>query len=212
MKLYASPDACSLAPQIALNEAGLPYDLRWVDLATKQVCGEGSYLDVNPKGKISSLVRDDGSVITENASVLSYIADLRREANLAPAPGTPERLKLLEWLTFITTELHKQVLWVSFNPHVPTAMKHLVRDDVLPKILPIPSRALATGPFLLGEQFTVADAYLYWTLTLISRLAPDELARHPNLHSFYERVTTRPSVAKAHAAEGAARAQAGAGR
>ena len=116
MKLYYSPGACSLSPHIVAREAGIPVDLKKVDLKTKTLAeGGASYLAVNGKGYVPALGLDDGSLLTEGPAIVQYMADQKPESGLAPKSGTKERLHLQEWLNFISTELHK-AMGTFFNP------------------------------------------------------------------------------------------------
>lgn len=193
MRLYAIPFACSLAAHIALREAGLEHDITWVTRTSLAIDGGGDLRDINPKGKVAALARGDGTLITENIAVLLAIADLVPASRLAPLGGTPARLRLYEWLSFVATELHKQVLWAWFNPDVPQVMKEHVAQRIAPGLLRHPAEALARGPYLLGEEFTVADAYLFWSLLLFPQLGVD-VDRHPSLVAFRELVRGRPRV------------------
>jgi glutathione S-transferase len=156
MKLYYAPGACSMAPHIALREAGLPYDLEKVDLAAKTTEGGADYAGINPKGYVPALALDDGQVLTEVSAVVQYIADRAPGSGLAPRPGTPERYKLLEWLGFIATELHKgfSPLW---RPDTPDAYKPVVRDNLAKRFGYLDGQ-LVDRDHLMGSGFTVADS------------------------------------------------------
>jgi glutathione S-transferase len=193
MKLYAIPFACSLACHVALREAALDHEIHWVVRTTKVLEDGRDLRTVSPKGKVATLVYDDGTLLTENVAVLLAIAELAPAARLAPPAGTLERLRLHEWLSFVATELHKQVLWAFFDPFVPVVMKEHVTQRVLPEILEHAARALAERPFLLGEDFSVADAYLYWALLLVPRVGAS-LEPYPALLAFRDRVSERKSV------------------
>jgi glutathione S-transferase len=201
MKLYYSPGACSQAPHIALREAGLPFDLVKVDLRTKRLESGGDYRAVNPKGSVPALGLDDGSVLTENAVVLQYIADRAPNSGLIPNFGTMERYRLLEWVNYITTELHKASgpLW---NPATPEEARQATRDLLAGKYDYVQGR-FGSGPHLTGDAFTIADAYLFVVLgwTGIQKI---DLARWPKLGAFAARVAERPTVRAALHAEGLA--------
>ncbi|MEM9454092.1 MAG: glutathione S-transferase family protein [Myxococcota bacterium] len=197
MKLYASPFACSMGPHIALREAQIDVTIEWVDLATKRTQSGANFLEVNPKGKVSTLVLDSGAVLTENIAILRYIGSLAPALTLASQDdedGERSQMRLDEWLAFTSTEIHKQVLAIYFNPAVPEAMRDYVTTTVLPNVLRHPERALSKRPFLLGSDFCVADAYLFWATMLLPRLGVKLEASYPNLAAFKERMLARPSV------------------
>jgi glutathione S-transferase len=195
VKLYAIPFACSLASHVALREAGLDHELAWTGLRSHALDGGSRLEDVNAKGRVAVLELDDGTRITENLAVLVAIAELAPAARLAPPAGTHARLRLLEWLSFVATEVHKQVLYPHFNHETPQAMKDHTRGLLL-ALLRHPDRALASAPFLLGETPSVADHYLFWTLLLVPQLGL-ELDGHPSLVAFRERMLGRPAVREA---------------
>jgi glutathione S-transferase len=190
MKLYYAPAACSLAPHIALAEAGLAVELVRVDLRTHTLPDGTDYYKVNAKGYVPLLELDDGTRITEVAVILQYIAD-RAPGTLAPAFGSLERYRLMEWLNFIATEVHKGFgpLW---KPDTPAGYKTVVLD-ALAKRFDYLAPVLAAQPWLTGERFTVADAYLF-TILNWSKILKVDLARWPALGQFQERVAARPRV------------------
>jgi glutathione S-transferase len=200
LKLYAIPFACSLASHIALREAGLPHEIVWVTRTSLRLQDGGDLRQINPKGKVATLVHGDGTLVTENLAILLSIADLRPEARLAPPADSPLRVRLHEWLSFVATEIHKQVLWAWFNPSVPEVMKEHVSKNLLPDHLRHAEAALSGGRFLLGEDFTVADAYLFWALLLTPQLGV-KLEDYPALVAFREAVKARPSVREVLAVE-----------
>ncbi|HTP98194.1 MAG TPA: glutathione transferase GstA [Casimicrobiaceae bacterium] len=199
MKLYYSPGACSLASHIALEEAKLPYTAVKVDLAARRTADGGDYLAINAKGYVPALVLDDGGTLTENAIVLQYIADQSPGSELAPAHGTFARYKLGEWLNFIASELHKGFgpLW---NAKDPEEVKDAARRN-LGKRFAYADKRLAATPFLMGDTFTVADAYLFVMLDWTDRLKVD-LAPLAALKAYRARVASRPAVQKAMRDEG----------
>jgi glutathione S-transferase len=199
MKLYYAPGACSLASHIALDEAGLPYQTVRVDLATKEVEGGGNYLAINDKGYVPALVLDDGGTLTESAVVLQFIADQNPGAALAPAHGTFARYRLIEWLNYIATEIHKGFapLW---NPRNPDEVKDAARKH-LGKRFDYVNKRLAATPFLMGDTFTVADAYLFTVLSW-TRMLKIDMTHWPALQQFMVRVAGRPAVVAAMRAEG----------
>ncbi|MBV9460960.1 MAG: glutathione transferase GstA [Bradyrhizobium sp.] len=199
MKLYYSPGACSLSPHIALLEADLPYDLVKVDLRAKKLENGDDFWAVNPKGQVPALGLDSGEVITEGPVIVQVIADQAKAKNLAPARDTTERYKLLEWLNFITTELHKNFS-PMFNPTLSDDTKAFFRDRLMGKFKYLDSK-LAGQDYLLGKQFTVADGYLYVMLRWADGHKMD-LSGFPHLMAFKERVAARPKVQEALAKEG----------
>jgi glutathione S-transferase len=199
MKLYYSPGACSLSPHIALLEAGLPYDLVKVDLRAKKLENGDDFLKVNPKGQVPVLALDSGELITEGPVIVQMIADKVAGKNLAPARDSAERYKLLEWLNFITTELHKN-FGPMFSPVLADEAKAFFKDRVMGKFKYLES-ALASKDYVMGKQFTVADAYLFTMLSWAERLKFD-LSEMPNLMAYKARVGARPKVQEALTKEG----------
>jgi glutathione S-transferase len=198
MKLYYSPGACSLSPHIVLREAGLPFQLVKVNLKTRKTADDADYLRVNPKGYVPALQFDDGSVLTEGPAILQWVADQVPQSHLAPAAGTMERYQLIEWLNFIATELHKQFSPL-FNPATPEETQRACKERIAGRCEYVQQR-LGNGPYLLGEHFTVADAYLYTVLGW-GKYVEIDLARWPRLAAYVERVAARPKVREALAAE-----------
>jgi glutathione S-transferase len=199
MKLYYSPGACSLSPHIALLEAGLSHDLVKVDIRAKKLENGDDYLKVNPKGQVPALALDSGEVVTEGPVIVQMIADKASAKNLAPARDSAERYKLLEWLNFITTELHKNFS-PMFSPVLADEAKAFFKDRVMGKFKYIDSQ-LAGRDYLMGKQFTVADGYLFTMLAWADRLKFD-LAGLPNLVAYKARVAARPKVQEALTKEG----------
>ena len=199
MKLYYSPGACSLSPHIALLEAGLPYDLVKVDLKAKKLENGDDYLKVNPKGQVPALALDSGEVVTEGPVIVQMIADKAAGTNLAPARDSTERYKLLEWLNFITSELHKN-FGPMFSPVLSDDAKAFFKDRVMGKFKYLDG-ALAGHDYLMGKQFTVADGYLFTILTWADRMKFD-LSAMPNLVAYRDRVAARPKVKEALTKEG----------
>ena len=199
MKLYYSPGACSLSPHIALLEAGLPADLVRVDLRTHKLDGGDDYHHVHVKGYVPLLELDSGERLSEGPAIVQYIADRNPASGLAPAAGTMERYRLQEWLNFITSELHK-----SFSPlfdsGAPAEWKEKVKARLAARFDWI-STQLAGKDYLLGKQFTVADAYLF-TVLRWSKLVGLDLARWPTLATYVDRVAARPHVQQALKSEG----------
>jgi glutathione S-transferase len=198
MKLYYSPGACSLSPHIALLEAGLPHDLVKVDLRAKKLENGDDYLKVNPKGQVPALQLDSGEIVTEGPVIVQMIAD-RVGKDLAPARDSAERYKLLEWLNFITAELHKN-FGPIFSPVLADDAKAFFRDRVMGKFKYIDSQ-LGGRDYLMGKQFTVADGYLFTMLSWAERMKFD-LSAMPNLLAYKARVAARPKVQEALNKEG----------
>jgi len=197
MKLYYSPGACSYAPHIALYEAGLPFEAIKVDLRTHTLADGTDYHAINPKGYVPLLELDDGTRLTEVAVILQYIAD-RRPGRLAPAFGSIERYRLMEWLNFISSELHKQFnpLWYPDTPAATIQTQRARLAKRFDHLNPI----LSSQPYLMGANFTVADAYLHAILDWTGVLKVD-LTPWPGLVQFRQRMAARPAVTKAHQAE-----------
>jgi glutathione S-transferase len=198
MKLYYSPGACSLSPHIALLEAGLPHDLVKVDLRAKKLENGDDYLKVNPKGQVPALALDSGEIVTEGPVIVQMIAD-RVGKDLAPARDSVERYKLLEWLNFITAELHKN-FGPIFSPVLADDAKAFFKDRVMGKFKYIDSQ-LGGRDYLMGKQFTVADGYLFTMLSWADRMKFD-LSAMPNLLAYKDRVAARPKVQEALNKEG----------
>lgn len=199
MKLYYSPGACSLSPHIVLREAGFDVALEKVNLRTKETASGADFAAINPKGYVPALALDDGELLTEGPAIVQYVADLVPERKLAPPAGTLARARLQEWLTFIGTELHKSFSPL-FNPAASDDMRDAARAN-LARRLPIVAAALDTKPYLLGDAFSVADAYLFTVLGWTGLVNVD-ITPWPSLGAFAERVRARPAVQAALKAEG----------
>jgi glutathione S-transferase len=199
MKLYYSPGACSLSPHIALLEAGLPYDLVKVDLRAKKLENGDDYLKINPKGQVPALALDSGELVTEGPVIVQMIADKAMAKNLAPARDSAERYKLLEWLNYITTELHKNI-GPMFSPVLADDAKSFFKDRAMAKFKYIDGQ-LAGQDYLMGKQFTVADGYLFVMLSWADRMKFD-LSALSNLKAYQARVAARPKVQEALTKEG----------
>jgi glutathione S-transferase len=190
MTLYYSPGACSQAPHIMLHEIGLEHDAKRVDLKAKRLEDGSNYLDVNPKGAVPALQLESGEVLTENAVILQYLGDRASWPEVLPPMGDFRRYRVLELVNFITTELHKRFGFL-FNSEATDEFKQFVTRDLSKKLDWIDGR-LGTGPFLMGDDLTLPDAYLFvitgWTEKMIG------LDKWPNLAAFRERMLQRPSV------------------
>lgn len=199
MKLYYSPGACSLASHIALYETGLPFEIDRLIKTTKMtVCGE-DFMQINPKGYVPAIKLDDGSILTEGAAVLQYIADQKPDSGLAPKAGTMERYRLQEWLTFISSELHKSFS-PFFNKDATEEVKTNARN-LLAKRLGYVETQLANKPYLMGDHFTVADAYLFVVANWSNHVGFD-LSPFPRIQEYLARIAARPAVQAAMKAEG----------
>ncbi len=198
MKLYYAPGACSLAPHIALTEMGLAHATARVDLRTHKLEDGSDYYAINPKGYVPLLELDDGARLSEVAVILQYIAD-RKPGTLAPGFGGMDRYRVMEWLNFIATELHKQFapLWY---PTTPDATREALRARLAARFDYL-APTLAAQPYLTGSAFTIADAYLFTILNWSAVLKVD-LAPWPALTQYLARVSSRPAVRATLIAEG----------
>ena len=199
MKLYYSPGACSLSPHIVAREAGLPLTLVRVDTKTKKMADGGDYWAVNGKGSVPTLELDDGSRLTEGPAIVQYLADRAPEKQLVPAAGTMERYRQQEWLNFITSEIHKQFSPL-FDPSTPDEAKQKQRDKLAGRFDWI-VKQLGDRPFLTGNTFSAADAYLFTVLNW-AKWAAIDLARWPALQQYVARIAGRPAVQTAMKEEG----------
>ena len=190
MILYYSPGACSQAPHILLHEIGLDHDAKRVDLKAKTLEDGSDYLKVNPKGAVPALELESGEVLTENAVILQYLGDRASWPEVLPPAGDFRRYRVLELVNFITTELHKRFGFL-FNQNATDEFKQFVTGDLKKKLDYIDKR-LGAGPFLMGGDLTLPDAYLFviagWAEKMIG------LDQWPNLRAFRERMIQRPSV------------------
>lgn len=205
MKLFYASGTCSLAPHIALNEAGFQYKTEKVDIRAKQYSG-GDYRQVNPKGSVPALLLDNGELLTENAVILQYIADLKPEAGLAPRPGTWERVRLNEALNFITTEIHKSygTLFAADrlvqNPDGNRELKANMREAIKGKY-ELVTKFMGGNDYFVGAKFTVADCYLY-TVTRWAPFLEVDLSGFPSVAAYMKRIGERADVRRAIEAEG----------
>jgi glutathione S-transferase len=194
MKLYYTPGACSLSPHIALLEAGLPYDLVKVDLQAKKLENGDDYLAVNPKGQIPALSLESGELLTEGQVIVQYVADQAAGKNLAPPNGSAERRRLQEWLGYINSEVHKSFSPL-FGPTFDDKTKGIFKDRLAAKFKYIDAQ-LAGRDYLMGENFSVADGYLYVMLRWAERMNID-ISGLKNLVAYKDRVAARPKVREA---------------
>ncbi len=198
MKLYFSPGACSLSPHIVAHELGLPLEIERVDLGKKLTASGADFLQINPKGYVPTLVLDDGTVMCEAAALSQYLGDRKPEAGLIPPHGSVERYRMIERLTFISSEVHKGMgaLFGKWSDETRAAMeaKLATRLDWL-------NADLINDDYLEGNRFSVADAYLFTVLGW-ARMVNIDLTRWPALVAYRERIAARPAVHSAMVAEG----------
>jgi glutathione S-transferase len=199
MKLYYSPGACSLASHIVAREAGIAIELEKVDLATKQTASGEDFAKLNPKGYVPALRLDDGALLTEGTAITQYLADQKPVAALAPANGTLPRYRLQETLGYINSEIHKSYSPL-FNPNTPEQTR-TERVAYLQRRYGLLDQQLAGKQYLFGDQFSIADAYLF-TVTNWAKMVKVDLSAFPNVLAFQKRVAERPAVQAALKAEG----------
>ena len=199
MKLYYAPGACSLSPHIVAREAGLNIQLQKVNTKDKSMEGGGDFWKVNARGYVPVLELDNGERLTEGPAIVQYLADQKPETGLAPKAGTLERYRLQEWLNFLTSEVHKQFSPL-FKPNTPDDYKPIAKENLANRFNWI-NEQLAGKDYLMGKQFTVADAYLF-VLTNWTKPTQIDLSKWPNIAAFQKRVAARPKVKEAMQAEG----------
>ncbi len=199
MKLYYSPGACSLSPHIVARELGLPIELEKTDLGAKKTAKGVDFFTVNPKGQVPTLELDDGQVLTEGPAIVQYLADRKPETGLLPAVGSMDRYRVQEWLNHITSEIHKNYTPL-FNPQAPDEYKSIARANLAKRYKRI-DNLLKNNAYLLGDRFTVADAYLFTVTNWAGHVGVD-LSAFANLQAYQQRVAGRPGVQEAMAAEG----------
>jgi glutathione S-transferase len=199
MKLYYAAGACSLSPHIVALEAGIPLQLEKVDNKTKLTENGQDYLQINPKGYVPALVLDDGELLTEGPAIVQYLADLRPQSQLAPANGTTARYRVQEMLGYINSELHKSYTPL-FKAETPDVVKQ-ERKEYLRKRYALLDQRLAKHPWLVGDHFSVADAYLF-TVTNWAKRVELDLSDFAAINDFQKRVAARPNVQAALEAEG----------
>lgn len=200
MKLYYAPAACSLAVHIVAHEAGLPLELVKVDLETHRLDDGTDYHTINPRGYVPLLELDDGTRLTEVTAIVQYLADLAPAAGLLPPAGTLARVHVQEWLTFVSSELHKAFSPWLWHKETADSTKQAVKERLARHFGEL-DRLFAKQPYLRGDRFTVADAYAYtivnWANFLMFSLKP-----YPALAAYLARVAARPGARRALAAEG----------
>jgi glutathione S-transferase len=199
MKLYYSPGACSLSPHIVLCEAGLTFDLVRVVLKTKTIENGQDFCKINPFGYVPALELDNGEVLLEGPAIIQYLADQVPEKRLAPENGTFERYQLQQQLNFISTELHKG-LGALFNPALTEDTQEIFKNTFTRRLEVLVPK-LANNTYLLGNQFSVADAYLFTVLSWCPMIGFD-LSKWPELIAYQQRIAIRPAVQQALKEEG----------
>ncbi len=199
MKLYYAPGACSMAPHIVAREAGHTFDLEKVDIPNKKTADGGDYWKINPKGYVPALVLDDGQVVTEVGVICQYLADQKPESGLVAKLGTMERYHQMEALNFAATEIHKQI-GALFNPKMTPEMKEVQMGTIERRFNSL-EKMLDGKPYIMGDKFTVADAYLFTVLNWTRKHGID-VSKWPNIKAYMARVAERPKVQETMKAEG----------
>lgn len=199
MKLYYSTGSCSLSPRIALHEAGLAHEGVLAPTKTKLLPDGSDFRAINPKGYVPMLELDDGQRLTEGVAIVQYVADQAPASGLAPAAGTMERYRLQEWLTFISSELHKG-FGTFFNPAANDDFKASARERLAQRLRYVDEQ-LEGKTWLMGDTFTVADGYLF-NITAWAKPTGYDLSPFTRLLAWRERVAARPAVQAALKAEG----------
>lgn len=205
MKLFYSAGVCSLAPHIVLAELNMAYELEAVNLQDK-TCASGNYRSINPKGSVPAIRMDNGEILTEGATISQYIADQKPEGQLLGKFGTMERVRTLEWMTYISSEIHK-----SFSPifgaeriskttEGQSEIKNYFKNVIVEKCGFIAEK-LGTNDYLCGSQFTIADAYMFTCLSWAKHLSLD-LSANTTITNYLKRVSERPGVIRAMKEEG----------
>lgn len=205
MKLYLTPHACSLAVDIVARELGVALELEWVDVRAKRLRDGSDYYKVNPKGQVPTLEMEDGQRLTEGPVIVQYLADRKPGSSLLAPAGTLERYRILEWMNFIGSELHKGFTPL-FRPTTPAEYRTIARQNLQLRLQWLNDQ-LADRQFLTGGTFTVADAYCY-TIVMWTRLHDIDMGSWPHLSAYVARVASRPSVKAAELAEREAKAAA----
>lgn len=200
MDLYCSPMSCSFTAHVACLEAGLPFTLHRVDRRSKRLDDGRDYLAIAPQGIVPAISFEDGNVLTESAAVLQWIGDHAERKDLLPPWGTPERYRAIEWLNFVTSELHKKHAWPIFSSKTPPALKDFARENAAAALDHV-ERHLSKSTYVLGDTFTVPDIYLFWVLYVLPH-GGVKLERWPAITAYVERLSKRPSIKKALSVEG----------
>ncbi|HSW93054.1 MAG TPA: glutathione transferase GstA [Gammaproteobacteria bacterium] len=195
MKLYFSKGACSLATRITLNELGIGAEYESVDLKTKKTATGEDFLKINPKGAVPAILLDDKTVLTENAAILQYLADLKKADHLLPPVFDRQRYSIIEWLNFIATDLHKGC-GVFFNPLIPDTLKNTLFRPLLVSKLKRVEDQLAKTAWIGGSHFTLPDAYLFVILRWLPYIQIDMVKDFPQSARYFETLKNRDSVMK----------------
>ncbi len=198
MRLFLTPHACSLAVDIVAREAGIPLDLVWVDVRAKKLKDGSDYFQINPKGQVPTLQADGGELITEGGVIVQYLADLKPGSGLLPREFGLARYRVLEWLSFISSELHKGFTPL-FRPTTPPEYRAIAVENLRRRLAWL-DEILSGREYLEGGRFTVADAYCY-TIVMWSHLHSIDLSAWPALRAYLQRIESRPAVQAALAAE-----------
>ena len=198
MKLYYAPDTCSLSPHIVLRELAIEFELVKVDNRSKHTADGRDFLTINPQGYVAALELNDGKILTEGPAILQYLADLKPERGLAPRADSWERVRLQEWLNFITSEIHAG-LAPLFNNMLPEEAKSIFREKLFRRFSFL-QETLSTSAYLMGSAFSVADAYLFTVLEWCTFFSI-ELNDWPALRAYREKISARPAVQAALRAE-----------
>lgn len=199
MKLYYSKGACSLAIRITIHELNLPCEYEAVNLKTKITATGANFFDINPKGAVPALITDDQQVLTENSAIQEYLAETHKATHLLPAVGNFQRYRVLEWLSFVSTELHKS-FGPLFNPKVPETEKKEIFIPALKSKFAFADRALEKNHYISGDHFTIADSYFFVMLTWTPHFAID-LGEFVNITRYFKELKVRPSIVAAIAEE-----------
>jgi len=198
MKLYLTPHACSMAVDIVARDAGIPLELIWVDVRNKKLKDGSDYYRINPKGQVPALETDDGAFITEGGVIIQHLLDSTPGHNLLSPELSLERYRVLEWISFISSELHKGFTPL-FRPTTPPEYREIAIENLRKRFAWLDS-VLAKQPYLCGDAFTAADAYCY-TIMMWSDLHKLDMSDYPNVLAYLDRVASRPSVQGAIDAE-----------
>lgn len=198
MKLYLTPHACSMAVDIVARDADIPLELEWVDVRNKKLKDGSDYFRINPKGQVPALETDNGEFVTEGGVIIQYLLDSSKGHNLLSPELSLDRYRVLEWISFISSEVHKSFTPL-FRPTTPDEYREITIENLRKRFTWLDS-VLADQPFLCGEAFTAADAYAY-TILMWHEIHKLDLSDFPNIQAFLERVGERPSVQAAIAAE-----------
>ncbi|OAT47260.1 glutathione S-transferase [Proteus hauseri ATCC 700826] len=199
MKLYYAPGSCSLSPHIVLRETGLDFSIERIDLRAKKTESGKDFLSINPKGQVPVLQLDNGDVLTEGVAIVQYLADLKPDRNLISPPKTLERYHQIEWLNFLASEMHKGY-GPLFSPDTPESYVPVVKEKLKSKFRYI-DEVLTKHNFICGNNFTVADAYLF----TLSQWAPHvglDITDLTHLQDYLKRIAQRPNVHSALVTEG----------